>query len=58
MRQHQSIRHCPVCGIAMQGRKSRKELEHFDQFECLSCHTTISATRPKTDKPAKPREGS
>lgn len=35
------LRHCPICGIAMQARKSRLDMEYFDRFECLNCHTTI-----------------
>jgi hypothetical protein len=49
------LRHCPLCGIAMQARKSRTDIEHFDRFECLNCHTTIEApavgTPPKTTRP-------
>lgn len=43
------IRHCPVCGIAMQASKSGETLAEFDVFECLACPTTISEarTRPK-----------
>ena len=41
-RQRPPIRHCPVCGIAMQASKSRENLAHFDKFECLSCHTVIT----------------
>ena len=37
------LRHCPICGIAMQARKSLPEAEQFDRFECLNCHTTIVA---------------
>jgi hypothetical protein len=35
------LRHCPICGIAMQASKTRDDIEHFDCFECLNCHTTI-----------------
>ncbi|MBS0533544.1 MAG: hypothetical protein JSR72_05770 [Proteobacteria bacterium] len=44
MPQRPPLRHCPICGIAMQARKSLPEAEHFDRFECLNCHTTIVAT--------------
>lgn len=45
-----SLRHCPICGIAMQARKSRSDIEHFDRFECLNCHTTIiEAPEPPAD---------
>ena len=40
------IRPCPVCGIAMQARKSQENLTRFDIFECLSCDTVIRETRP------------
>jgi hypothetical protein len=43
------IRHCPVCGIAMQASKSLEHLADFDTFQCLTCHTTIR------EKPAQPR---
>jgi hypothetical protein len=46
-RPHPSIRHCPVCGIAMQASKSREDLAHFDIFECLSCQTQIRETKPR-----------
>jgi Zn ribbon nucleic-acid-binding protein len=35
------IRHCPLCGIAMQAKKSRDDQVDFDIFECLSCGTVI-----------------
>jgi rubredoxin len=46
-----SIRHCPVCGIAMQATKSRENLSDFDTFSCLSCDTTIIEAKPQ------PRDG-
>lgn len=35
----------------MVGTKSRENSEHFDRFECLSCHSVISEvrTRPPGD---------
>ena len=39
------IRHCPLCGIAMQARKSRESQVKFDIFECLTCRTVISETK-------------
>ena len=45
-RQRPPIRHCPVCGIAMQASKSQKDLAYFDTFECLSCHTVINKGKP------------
>ena len=46
-RQRPPIRHCPVCGIAMQASKSQKDLAYFDTFECLSCHTVINQGKPR-----------
>jgi hypothetical protein len=37
-----SIRHCPLCGVAMQAAKSRENLAEFDTFHCQTCQTTIS----------------
>jgi hypothetical protein len=48
--QRPPIRHCPVCGIAMQAKKSREDLPHFDTFNCLSCQTSIVETQ--TQPPA------
>jgi transposase-like protein len=45
------IRHCPLCGMAMQASKSRSELAEFDIFRCQSCETTIS------QQPRPPRKG-
>jgi hypothetical protein len=39
-----AIRHCPLCGVAMQASKSRESLQHFDTFQCLTCDTTIVET--------------
>jgi hypothetical protein len=44
-RSHSQIRHCPVCGIAMQASKSRDDLRNFDIFSCLSCDTTVEVKR-------------
>ena len=46
-RQRPPIRHCPVCGIAMQASKSQENLAHFDKFECLSCRTVIRESKPR-----------
>jgi hypothetical protein len=43
------IRHCPVCGIAMQAKKSKEDLAQFDTFECLSCQTTIRESKRPPD---------
>ena len=48
LRERPTMRHCPVCGIAMQASKSQENLTYFDKFECLSCHTVITTE-------AKPR---
>lgn len=47
-RQRPPIRHCPICGIAMQASKSQEDLTHFDKFECLSCHTVIRQSKPRS----------
>jgi rubredoxin len=49
-----SIRHCPVCGIAMQASKSREDLAHFDTFECLSCRTLIRESKPRPAPGGRP----
>ena len=41
------IRPCPVCGVAMQASKSRKELADFDTYQCLSCQTVIRELKPQ-----------
>jgi hypothetical protein len=40
-RHHPVIRHCPLCGIAMQLGKTPENPADFDTFRCLSCDTTI-----------------
>ena len=40
------IRPCPVCGIAMQARKSREDRADYDIFHCLNCETTIVRAPP------------
>ncbi len=49
-RERPKLRHCPICGIAMQASKSREGLAHFDRYECLSCHTVISETKTPPKK--------
>jgi hypothetical protein len=39
------IRHCPICGIAMQASKSRDDLADFDIFKCLNCGAEIRESR-------------
>jgi predicted RNA-binding Zn-ribbon protein involved in translation (DUF1610 family) len=38
------IRPCPVCGIAMQAKKSRDDRDTYDIFECQYCETVIRET--------------
>jgi hypothetical protein len=45
--QHPIVRHCPLCGIAMQAKKSRENTDKYDVFECLNCQTVISETPPR-----------
>jgi hypothetical protein len=44
------LRHCPLCGIAMQARKSKDDLPRFDTFVCQNCNTTISESPPPSDR--------
>jgi len=54
--QHPPIRHCPICGIAMQASKSQENLTYFDKFECLSCRTVINESKPRpSTSERKPR---
>lgn len=48
-----AIRHCPLCGIAMQASKSREDLKNDDTFQCLTCHTTIVEAAPAPDGKAQ-----
>ena len=41
MKSRPPLRHCPICGIAMQAKKSSEHLTRFDTFECMTCATTI-----------------
>jgi len=50
------LRHCPVCGVAMQAAKTHAELDYFDRFECLSCQTVINATSQRQKRPPR-RDG-
>jgi formate dehydrogenase maturation protein FdhE len=43
------IRHCPLCGIAMQASRSHENAAGFDIFQCQTCHTTIRQTRTQAD---------
>jgi hypothetical protein len=42
------IRHCPICGIAMQASKSHEHLPAFDTFRCMTCDTVIRKLPPHT----------
>jgi len=53
-RQRSELRHCPVCGVAMQASKSRPDLLHFDTFECGSCRTVVRESKSGTVRGAKP----
>jgi hypothetical protein len=44
-----TIRHCPLCRVAMQASKSREDLRKFDTFRCLTCDTTIVETSKAAD---------
>jgi hypothetical protein len=58
IRQHLSpIRHCPVCGIAMQASKSRENLAAFDTFRCLNCDTAIHESAAQTSHVARDEAG-
>jgi len=47
-----SVRHCPLCGLAMLSSKSDEHNAEFDTFSCLNCKTVISFTSPpKSPKP-------
>jgi hypothetical protein len=47
-RQRPKIRHCPVCGIAMQASKTHENAADFDKFDCLTCHTVILESTPRS----------
>jgi hypothetical protein len=49
------IRHCPLCGVAMQGSRSRDDIRDFDRFDCLTCHTVIELPPPPRRSEPPPR---
>lgn len=51
------IRHCPLCGIAMQASKSNHQLAHFDTFECQTCKTTIMEQTARPSGEPAPGKG-
>ena len=44
------VRHCPLCGVAMQGSKSAEHLPKLDRFECLSCGTLVEVPDRRAEK--------
>lgn len=53
-RRRPPLRHCPLCGVAMQASKSRENVAEFDTFQCLTCQTTITESK---NPPPAPRAG-
>ena len=51
------IRHCPICGIAMQASKSREEQTNFDIFKCLNCGAEIRESKSPPRSPGSPDGG-
>ncbi len=51
-----SVRHCPICGIAMQAAKSWDNLTEFDVFQCLTCETTIRESKLRKQRPGDASE--
>lgn len=49
------IRHCPICGVAMQGSRTRETAREFDRFDCLTCHTVIELPPRPSREPPRPR---
>jgi transposase len=50
----QSPKRCPICGVAMIGRRSHPDSKHFDVFQCLRCETVIDLSGSGT--PQRPSE--
>jgi hypothetical protein len=49
------VQHCPLCGLAMLGSRSKEDIPHFDTFACLTCGTTMTfAPAPKGPEGSKP----
>jgi hypothetical protein len=48
------LRHCPLCGIAMQASKSAEHLPKVDRFECLNCDTLIEVPHRNADEDEAP----
>jgi hypothetical protein len=51
-----TVRHCPLCGVAMLASKSTPDSADFDTFDCLSCNTKISAGPVRTTPDAEERD--
>jgi len=47
------IRHCPLCGVAMQGSRTREDARDFDRFDCQTCHTVIELPPRPRDTPPR-----
>jgi hypothetical protein len=49
------IQHCPVCGVAMMGSKSKEDRPRDDVYSCLRCETVVSLAHPsKNPGPKNP----
>jgi hypothetical protein len=53
-----TIKHCPVCGVAMLASKSSQDSRDFDTFDCLRCETAIKLMPFRTKSGGKgPADG-
>jgi hypothetical protein len=50
------IKCCPVCGVAMLGRRKTPMSRDFDYFECFNCDLIIDYSGPKNPDAALPNE--
>jgi hypothetical protein len=46
--QQRTIKHCPICGVAMLASKSKPDSPDFDTFDCLRCNAVISVAPVRT----------
>jgi hypothetical protein len=46
--QRRSIKHCPICGVAMLASKSKPDSLDFDTLDYLRCNAAISAAPVRT----------
>jgi hypothetical protein len=51
----QTIRHCPVCRVAMLGSRSNEKSVGFDTFTCLRCQSVMSLASSDSFKPDEPK---